>query len=184
MAHRDTSPIVRCSVWIPVAGPALDKVQHVIHVVHRRGGGPGFHPHLTLLSGAETTQADAELKLKHLALQVRPFEIKLGRVEWRNEYFRCLYVSAAMSEALAAARRAAYEVFEMNPPPPYEPHVSLLYGNLDEALKKELAQEAGGSVDVAFEAAGVQLVNASPSVPVTAWRTLAERPLSTQALGA
>jgi 2'-5' RNA ligase len=175
MAHIDTSPIVRASVWIRPAGEALDRLQHVIHVVHRRGGGPRFQPHLTLLSGSETTQADAEVKLKRLASRLQPFEIRLGRIEWRAEYFRCLYAAAEPSAELAAAQRAAYDAFEMNPPPPFEPHVSLLYGNLDEALKKELAAEAGGKLDVSFTATAVHLVNASPSVPVTGWKTLAER---------
>ena len=178
MAHIDTSPVIRASVWIPPAGPALDRIQKAMRLVHKRGGGPTFHPHVTLLSGIETTQADAELKLKRLASRIERFTIKLGRIEWRDEYFRCLYATAALSEELAAARRAAHEAFEMNPPTPYEPHLSLLYGNLDEALKRELAAEAGGSLDVSFTAAALHLVNASPSVPVTGWRTLGERALA------
>jgi hypothetical protein len=67
----------------------------------------------------------------------------------------------------------------MNPPPPFEPHVSLLYGNLDEALQRELAAEAGGRLDLKFTATAVQLVNASPSVPVAGWKMLAERRLGT-----
>ena len=177
MTHVDTSPVVRASLWILPGGEALERIQHVMRLVHKRGGGPHFRPHVTLLTGIERTQASAELQLKHLAAQVKPFNIQLGRVEWRSEYFRCLYAVAALSDELAAARRAAYDVFEMNPPPPYEPHLSLLYGATDEALKSELAKEAGGSVDVSFQATSVHLVNAVPGVPVTEWRTLAERTL-------
>ena len=177
MTHHDDSPVVRSSVWIVPAGDALDRIEKIVHKIHPRGGGPRFKPHLTLLSGSETTRADAELKLKHLAARLRPFEITLNRIEWRNEYFRCFYLAAELTAELATAQRAAYEAFEMNPPPPFEPHVSLLYGSLDEKLKKELAAEAGGSVDIRFAATAVQLVNASESVPVTGWKTLAERRL-------
>jgi hypothetical protein len=90
-------------------------------------------------------------------------------------YFRCLFLAAEPTPELAAAQRAAYDSFEMNPPPPFEPHVSLIYGNIDEALQKELAATTGGRLDVSFTATGVSLVNASSSVPVTAWKTLAER---------
>jgi len=174
MAHRDESPVTRASVWIVPADEAFARIEKLIHRVHPRGGGPRFKPHLTLLAGSETTLADAELKLKHLAARLRPFEIRLGRIGWRREYFRSLYVSVEPTAELAAAQRVAYEVFEMNPPPPFEPHVSLLYGNLDEKLAQELAEDAGGSVDIVFTATAVQLVNASPSVPVTGWKTLAE----------
>lgn len=177
MAHIDTSAIVRASVWIPPVGEALDRIQKIMRLVHKRGGGPAFRPHVTLLSGIETTQADAELKLKHLASRVAPMVISLGRIEWRRDYFRCLYAAVAPSDALNAAKRAAHEVFEMNPPTPFEPHLSLLYGDIDDALKAELAAGAGGSLDLSFTATTLQLVNASPGVPVTAWRALKEYPL-------
>jgi hypothetical protein len=178
MAHIDDSPVIRASLWISPSGEALNKIQHTMHLMHRRGGGPHLRPHVTLLSGIERTQASAELKLKHLAVRIKPFTIELGRIEWRNDFFRCFYAAATLSEELATAQRAAHEVFEMMPPVPYEPHLSLLYGNVDEALKKELAAEIGGRVDVSFTATALQLVNASPGVPVTSWKTLSERTLA------
>jgi 2'-5' RNA ligase superfamily len=174
MAHVDRSPVIRASIWIPPSGAALDRIQHVIHLAHRRCGGPSVRPHVTLLSGIERTQASADVLLKHLAARLKPFTISLGRIEWRADYFRCFYATAALNENLDAAKRAAHEVFEMNPPTPFEPHLSLLYGNIDEDLKKDLAAELGGSVDVSFEAAALQLVNASQGVPVSSWKPLNE----------
>jgi len=177
MAHIDTSAVFVGAVWIRPTGEALDRITKLIRLVHKRGGGPQVQPHMTLLSGMETTQASAELKLKHLASRVKPFTIRLGKLEARNEYFRSLCVVAEPSEELAAARQAAYDAFEMNPAPSFEPHISLLYGNTDEALKKELAAEAGGTLDLSFDAAAVHVVNAYQGVPVTTWRTIFERPL-------
>ena len=79
---------------------------------------------------------------------------------------------------LAAAQREAYAEFDMNPAPPYEPHLSLLYGKLDKAAKQKLAEDAGGKLDVAFEVHALYLVNSTQSVPVADWRTLAEHPLA------
>src|SRR6185295_5504629 len=100
MAHQDSSPVVRSSVWIVPTGDAFDRIEKLIHRVHPRGGGPRFKPHLTLMTGSETTQADAELKLKHLAAKIHPFEIRLGAIEWRREYFRCLYLVAEATAEL------------------------------------------------------------------------------------
>ena len=58
------------------------------------------------------------------------------------------------------------------------PNWSLLYGNLDEAVKKKLAADAGNTLDLSFEARSVHLVNASTGVPVSEWHTLAEQPLA------
>jgi len=175
MAHIDTSEVIVGAVWIRPTGDALDTIAKAIRLVHARGGGPQVPPHVTLLSGMETTRESAELKLKRLALRMKPFTIRLGRIDWRYEYFRSLFTIVEPSEELSKAQRDAYEVFEMKPAPPFEPHLSLLYGDIDEALKREVAAEAGGSLDVAFDVIAVDLVNASRSVPVTAWRTIVER---------
>jgi len=177
LAHIDTSNIIRGAIWIRPAGDALDKIQKVMRALHKRGGGPQFQPHVTLLEGMETTQADAEAKLKKLALRLKPFKVRLGRIDWRPEYFRCLFATAELSAELAAAQRDAYDVFEMKPAPPYEPHLSLLYGKLDEALKQELAAQAGGGLDVIFEVNAVYLVDATDDVPVAKWQTLSEHAL-------
>ena len=177
MAHIDTTDVIRASVWIRPTGGALESIVKATRLVHKRAGGPEVYPHLTLLKGIETTRANAELKLKRLAARLKPFIVRLGRIGWQQDYFRCLYATVAMNQELAAAQKTAHEVFEMNPPELFEPHVSLLYGSLDEALQKELAKEAGGSLHVSFEANSVHLVNAAISVPVAEWRTLAEHQL-------
>jgi 2'-5' RNA ligase len=174
MGHVDTSEVIRASVWIRPTGEARDQIVAAGRRVRARGGGPEVEPHLTLLSGIETTRSDAELKLKRLASRLGPFTVRLGTLRSAADYFRCLYVVADTPAELAAAKRAAHDVFEMNPPVPFEPHISLCYGNLDEALKSELAAELGGRLDVSFTAGAVQLVNAAPGVQVTEWRVLAE----------
>ena len=115
MAHIDTSDIIRGAVWIRPTGDALDKIHKVMRSFHQRGGGPQFQPHATLLEGMETTQASAEVKLKKLALRLKPFTVRLGRIDWRREYFRCLFATAELSAELAAAQHDAYDVFEMKP---------------------------------------------------------------------
>lgn len=177
MAHIDTSDIVRGAVWIRPTSDAFDRIKKVVRALHKRGGGPQFSPHVTLLQGMETTQASAEAKLRKLALRLKPFPVRLGRIDWRPEYFRCLFATAELSAELAAAQRDAYDVFEMKPAPLFEPHLSLLYGKLGEALKRELAAEAGGSLDVTFDVTALHLVDATDDVPVTKWRTLSEHAL-------
>ena len=175
MAHIDTSSIIRGSIWIQPTGEALHKIDAAMRGVHKRVGGPRFKPHLTLLMGIETTQEQAEQSLRKLALHVKPFTVQLSRIGWRHDYYRCLFVTVELTEDLAAAHRIAHEVFDMNPPDPFVPHISLLYGDIHEPLQRQLAQEAGGSVDASFVATGVQLTNANLDRPVTDWRILSER---------
>ena len=172
MSHIDTSPAFLGSVWIRPNAQALDRIQDAIRSVHRHAGGPPVRPHVSLLGGIETTLANAELKLKKLAARLQPFEIRLGRIAWYPEYYRSFFVSVEPSEPLLAAQAAAHETFERMPPDPFEPHVSLVYGDFDESLKKRWAAELGGRLDVAFTARAVDLVNACESVPVPEWKSV------------
>lgn len=174
MGHIDTSEIIRASVWIRPTGEALDRILKVTRRLSLRKEGPEVRPHLTLLSGIETTRLDAGLKLKRLAARITPFTVRLGKIDWKADYFRCLYVAAERSRDLVAAQRAAHEVFEMNPPAPFKPRICLFYGTLDDETERELAEATGGSLDVEFRVSAVQLVNAAPGIPVSEWRTLSE----------
>ena len=174
MGHIDRSEVVRASVWIRPTGEALGRIREVTRCLSLRGGGPEVEPHLTLLAGIETTRMDAGLKLKRLASRLSPFTVRLGKIDWRADYFRCLYVTIERTRELVAAQRAAHEAFEMNPPAPFKPRVSLFYGTLDDETERELAEATGGSLDVSFKATAVQLVNAAPGVPVSEWRTMSE----------
>lgn len=178
MAHHDTGGVVRAALWIPPNGPALEKIQNAVNEVHRRGGGPRVQPHLTLLGGIETTLADARAKLKMLAARIKPFPISTGKLDWRHEYYRCFFATVELTPELAAAKRAAHEVFEMNPPEPFEPHISLMYGDPHGSFKQELAAALGGVLETSFTAGVLQLFNASPSVAVSEWCVLGEQPLS------
>ncbi len=175
MGHPDTSPVVRASLWIRPQGDALDKIVAAIRAAHRIAGGPPVQPHVSILGGIEATLASAGRKLEKLVSRLEPFEIRLGDIEWRDEYYRCLFVAVEPSEALERAHRLAHEAFDMMPPDPFEPHVSLAYGDLAESVKAAISERLGGGLDIAFPATGVALVNASESVPTPEWRALAER---------
>ncbi|MDB5809781.1 MAG: 2 3 cyclic phosphodiesterase [Betaproteobacteria bacterium] len=177
MAHIDTSEVIRASIWIRPAGGALERIQKVLRLAHQETGRAQVPSHVTLLTGAEMTRVSAELKLKHLATRLKPFTIRLGNIEWRDEYFRCLYAAVELNDELAAAQRDAYDAFDMNPAPPFEPHLSLLYGKVDESMKKQIAAEAGGRLDVQFDVRALHLVNSTSGVPVAQWHTLVEQPL-------
>jgi hypothetical protein len=174
MGHIDTSEVVRASVWIRPTGEALERIVKIGRRLSVRERGPEVPPHLTLLSGIETTRVDAGLKLKRLAMRLNPFTVRLGKIDWKADYFRCLYVAAERTRDLVAAQRAAHEAFEMNPPAPFKPRICLFYGTLDDETERELAEATGGSLDVSFKATAVQLVNAAPGVPVSEWRTMSE----------
>jgi 2'-5' RNA ligase len=182
MSHIDTSPIIRCAVWIPPTGAGLQIIEDLIRKVQKHSYAPSPRPHLTLLKGIERTRDSAELKLKKLAQNLRPFDMRLGAIDWRQEYFRALFVTVESNADLTDANRAAHTIFEMNPPEPFEPHISLVYGDFSDERRRQLVRESGKVPDVTFTADRVQLVTAARGIPLAEWRVLAEYSLGDAAL--
>jgi hypothetical protein len=176
MTHIDTSDIIRGSIWIRPTGEAMHRIDEAIRIVRQRIEGPPVKPHVSLLGGVEATQEQVQLRLRHLARQLRPFEIRLGRIDWRHEYYRAFFSVAELSHELAEAHRLAGEVFEMASSDAFEPHVSLAYGDLHEPLQKALAEQVG-SLDVSFTAHAVGFANATGDRSITDWRVVFEETL-------
>src|SRR5689334_19996435 len=93
------------SVWIRPTGTALDTIERAVRLAHRSAGGPPVQPHVSLMGGIELTP-DTASNFQRLASQLTGFEIRLGNIEWRDEYYRSLFISVEPSDALIAARTA------------------------------------------------------------------------------
>jgi hypothetical protein len=103
-------------------------------------------------------------KSAQVAAALRPFVIRLGQIDFLDEYYRCLFVRAALTEPLRRARRVALqtmgEVGAHGHAPlraGYMPHLSLLYGNLDRSIKEGLIAELGPRLDLEFKARNLHL---------------------------
>jgi 2'-5' RNA ligase len=169
--------VVRGALWLRPTGPVLERLQELIRRLTARFHVAWPRPHVSLLSGIELMSTGAEERLTALAQRMRPMTLKLGKLEGRNEHFRCFYAAVEPMPELLAAHEAACEVFETHPREPFEPHLSLLYGQLDAPTKERLAKEFGGRLNLSFAVNSVHLVNATSAVPVSTWHTLYEAPL-------
>lgn len=169
--------LIRGSLWLRPTGPVLERLQELIRRLTARFGGQWPKPHVSLLSGIELQSEGAEARLEALCARLQPVPIRLGRLEWRNESFRCFYAVVEPTVELLEAHRVACEVFGRAASDAFEPHLSLLYSHVDAPTKARLAQELGGHLPLSFLANSVHLVNATAAVPVARWHTLHECPL-------
>jgi hypothetical protein len=170
---RSESNVLRGALWLRPTGPVLERLQELIRRLTARFGGTWPIPHVSLLSGIDLSSG-AEGKLAVLGQRLRPVPIKLGKLEGRNEQWRCFYAAVEPVAELMDAYHAACEIFAMHPAEPFEPHMSLFYGHIDAPTKERLARELGGRLSLSFIAGSVHLVNASTAVPVARWHTLHE----------
>jgi len=155
MAQRKAAE--RYSLWLMPRGDVYARLAQIIHKLSARHAAPEFAPHVTLLGGIIAPRREAMCKAAALAALIRPFMIRLADIDYRDEYFRCLFVRAAMTQPLLKAHRVAQEVFGLCREAPFMPHLSLLYGNFSRSLKAEAMAELGPRVDLEFKVRSLHL---------------------------
>lgn len=167
---------IRAPLWVQPTGAARRRLEDAIAWAAAETGGPRFPPHLTLASSIELPREEAERRLKQLAARLEPFEIVLERIAWLDERHRSLFAAARRTPEVEAAHALAREVFEL-PDKPFMPHLSLLYGDYPEALKRRLAARLETLAGLAFTVESVHLARAGKDQPESDWGSLAERTL-------
>jgi len=128
----------RFGLWLMPEAGVRDALQSQIAGLAREYGTVPFEPHVTLLGGIPD-QAALTAPLASLAAQVGTMTVRLGDIRYQCEYFRCLYIEIKPDAALVRARDLARSLFGGAPAGPFEPHVSLLYGDMPEELKGAIA---------------------------------------------
>jgi len=151
------------SLWLVPGGGAFDTLDALIQSLCDKLDAPRFGPHLTLLGGIRGTREQISKAASSLASSFgKPFDVTLTRLDYKDEYYRCLFIEAEKTSLLMAAHVKAVEFFGENissslSPAEFEPHVSLLYGEYPTPLKEEIITQIGEGFPKRFTAEGLSL---------------------------
>jgi hypothetical protein len=117
-------------------------------------------------------EADAGERTAALAAQLAPFQLALADLAVDEAYFRALHVEVILDGALRAARQAA-ESSLGDASKLFEPHLSLLYGWLDTAVKQEEINRLSGASAVGRRAVAFDRLELHRTIgPFEDWTTL------------
>ena len=129
------------SLWLMPAAPAREPLAALIQDVSGRFRAPRFEPHVTLVPGLLGAVEPILEAMARLAARTPPFQVRLGPLGWRDEYFRCLFAEVERDPELVAFEANARQELGLEPEPGYFPHLSLLYADLDVGRKRALAAQ-------------------------------------------
>lgn len=147
------------TIWITVPEGLVDEV------IMRKSAELGsvfekFIPHITIIGSisitCETSLADIESCVEQVCSEFSPFELEFDRIESGQHYFQCVYTrlrdEIALQEIHSRCRQILFDnrrIPFQGPNSNFMPHVSLIYGNLDDVSKalhvSQLQDETYGS---------------------------------------
>lgn len=139
--------VVPVAFWLLPADPDAAWLTDRMDVLAARHRGPRFAPHVTLHVGTRAPDLAIEPILAALARRSAPLTLECRDSGHSAAYYKTLFVRFAADRADAAAlvrlREELVQALSAAGAPAsdyaFDPHLSLLYGNLDAAARQALA---------------------------------------------
>ncbi len=147
----------RYSIWLMPIGDVYNRLIKVISRLSKRYSSPNFEPHATLIGELIESEEDILSKTSQLSAVLRPFKIRLARVEYLDEYFRSLFIRVEETSDVIDANKKAREIFNRQSDPTYMPHLSLIYGIFTSKEKGKIIAEIGKEFNTNFEVESIHL---------------------------
>ncbi|MEQ8995425.1 MAG: 2'-5' RNA ligase family protein [Coleofasciculus sp. B1-GNL1-01] len=131
----------KISFWLIPSVAYRPFFQEMINSLSQAHNAPRFEPHVTIYSGNYTADESIDELIETAVKNVTGFMLDIGQVGYSDLYTKTLFVqfssSAILTQISETLRRnsAHPSAYVLNP------HLSLLYQHLDQAVQKKLATE-------------------------------------------
>jgi 2'-5' RNA ligase len=164
-------------LWLLPEAAVEERLTRCVAELASRQGTPPFSAHVTLLAGIPAARDEVLVGARELARQLMPIPLKTKGFGGEDDYFRSFFLSLELSPRLREARRLCGSLLDAGHDQPFEPHLSLVYGRLEDREKAGLADELrdlGRLLDAtSADRIGVVVTEG----PVSAWIRIATLPL-------
>ncbi len=164
-------------LWLMPEKEAAGELQRVITELAMTYEAVYFEPHLTLSIVPVVDLCDPEGALDSLISRSKPLTLHEPKVTIGNLFTQSVYLRFEESNDLNCLQALSCDIFTIKPSVFY-PHLSLIYKDLDEKMKQEIASKIRLTRDrITFDR--LRLVKSSSSVTsnadVKAWKTVFEK---------
>lgn len=175
MVPVPTPPPPPTAVWLlPSTDDAL-RLTAIIDDLAARHGSPRFEPHLTVLGGLRLDPARTQAVMRRIADRTAPMELAIRGVRHSPVFFESVFLRIEDDRRLQALRGQLCVDLGHRPHRAPAPHVSLVYGELPEDLRRSLRATIDAGRGLLFD----RIALATPGddaldwLDVSQWRVLA-----------
>jgi hypothetical protein len=160
------------SLWLVPDEPARSRLAGLIADRAARLRAPLFAPHLTVLSGLRLDEAEVIRRARDLPRRMRPLSLRLTHLSHAAAYYRCVVLEAEPTPELLGAHQKARRAMAAGPDR-FRPHLSLVYGRLDERARRELVSELEGALPLPLVVEASRVEIHSTAGPPRRWKLAA-----------
>jgi hypothetical protein len=161
------------SLWLIPDGEMHVHLSSSISTVALKLCTPIFEPHVTVVWGNLSSDEEAIGRAQAVAAAGRGMAIRLMAVVCEQTYFRAMYMPVEATPPLMALHHVAAKCFGLEGKDPhYRPHLSLVYGDLEQAAKERVAKGLDIRGGEEFFASRLRLVRTDGAV--NTWSRVAE----------
>ena len=145
------------SLWLMPSGKVYSDLFKIISSLSQKYSAPSFLPHITLLGRITGFETEVLFKCSRLAKNISSYKVEFDKVNYLDQYYRCLFIRIKETKEVMNANANAKEIFNHRKDPKYMPHLSLLYGDFPESLKKLMIKDIGSKFNVSFKVNHIHL---------------------------
>lgn len=152
------------ALWLRPFGETAFELKDRIKKLSQKFDTPQFEPHITLLSGLRRGETELTQLTDTLAASLSPFSVTLTRVGYHDHYYQSFFVRVKKTEAFIDAQKTAEKLFGCTTDEEYFPHLSLIYGNIEEKEKRKLLDTTGSMFNITFPVHSMLLIQTEGEV--------------------
>lgn len=164
------------SLWLKPEGEIFDILKRIIDTLAEAHDAPRFEPHVTI-AGTELDPADTgtiQNLLSQIASDCEPMTLYLKDTDFRESFYRSLFIHIAPNDALFALRNRCLGLFNQEHAP-FMPHISLMYKEMDREKKVQIMEQVGKRFDLVFIPDKIHLVRTTGQPE--SWKEVMHMPL-------
>ncbi len=129
---------------------------------------PEFKPHLTLLgldyetAGYSFREEDLVNAAMSIASEARSFQLEMDGIDGNDHPYQPFYIQIKASNTLISLRNRLISQLNIQAKPEtYNPHISLLYGKMDQKVRQSLIRDVSIRPSGKLASAGIGLIRVS-----------------------
>lgn len=134
------------AIWLSPAQPFYLSLQKQIIQLANLYDAPVFMPHMTIFVGNSDNLDNVKEIFTKTLINFKPLLATASGIEHSDNYFKTLYVQFTNNELLKKLNKQLHSL-DSNSDYTFNPHLSLLYKNLSQQTKQQLANEIWTTIE-------------------------------------